>query len=360
MKSLNRRDLLRLAPAALAFAGANKSQAKEPPPWGPGIKLSLQIPNSYDDDYLTFATQMGVEYVSIGGRETSYEYFASHKKRVEAAGLKIANMGDSSVHNMPEVTLGLPGRDEKIAEYIRYLKNIGKAGIHYTTYAHMGNGIWSSERETTRGGASARAFHQSTAKGYWAGEVFESPLSHGRRFSKEELWDNWEYFAKRVVPVAEDVGVRIGVHPDDPPVPELAGVPRHMFGTFDGYVRAFEIANSPNVGICLCCGTWMEGGAHTGKNVLDAAREFAKMDKLWKIHFRNVSGPIPDFVETYVDDGYTDMKQLMRTLVDVDFRGILIADHVPQMVGDRKTGWAFSIGYIKALYEMAKEERGRA
>ena len=124
---------------------------------------------------------MGVEYVSIGGRNTSYEYFASHKRRVEAAGLKIANMGDSSVHNMPQVTLGLAGRDEKIEEYKRYIRNIGKAGIHYTTYAHMGNGIWSSERETTRGGASARAFHQSTAKGHWAGEVFENPLSHGRK-----------------------------------------------------------------------------------------------------------------------------------------------------------------------------------
>jgi mannonate dehydratase len=261
---------------------------------------------------------------------------------------------------MPEVTLGLEGRDAKIEEYIRYLRNLSKAGIYYTTYAHMGNGIWSSERETTRGGASARAFHLKDAKGYWAGEVFEAPLSHGRKFSKDELWDNWEYFAKKVVPVAENEGVRIGVHPDDPPVPELAGVPRHMFGTFAGYKRAFEIAGSPNIGVCLCCGTWMEGGAHTGLNVLDAAREFAKLDKLWKIHFRNVTAPIPDFVETYVDDGYTDMKQLMRTLVDVDFRGILIADHVPPMVGDAKTGWAFSIGYIRALYDMAREERGRA
>ena len=359
MTALTRRDLLRLA-AAASFGATAKTQAKELAPWAPGIKISLQIPNKYEDDDLTFAKQMGVEYVSIGGRGTSYEYFASNKRRVEAAGLKIANMGDSSVHNMPEVTLGLPGRDEKIEEYKRYIRNLGKAGIYYTTYAHMGNGIWSSPRETTRGGAPARAFHQSTAKGYWAGEVFESPLTHGRKFSKQELWENWEYFIKQVVPVAEEAGVRIGVHPDDPPVSELGGVPRHMFGTFDGYVKAFEIANSPNVGICLCCGTWMEGGAHTGKNVLDAAREFAKMDKLWKIHFRNVSGPIPDFVETYVDGGYTDMKQLMRTLVDVDFRGILIADHVPAMVGDRKTGWAYSLGYIKALYEMAKEERGRA
>lgn len=358
---LNRRDLARLAFGGAAFAAAVKhAKGAELPPWGPGIKISLQIPGNFEDDDLTFAVQMGVEYVSIPTAGGTFETFASHKKRVEDAGLKIANIGNSNVHNMPEVTLGLPGRDAKIEEYKQYLRDLGKAGIHYTTYAHMGNGIWSSERETTRGGASARAYHQKDAKGYWVGKVFEGPLTHGRKFSKEELWENFEYFIKQVVPVAEEAGVRIGIHPDDPPVPELGGVPRHMFGTFDGYVKAFEIANSPNVGICLCCGTWMEGGAHTGKNVIDAVREFAKMDKLWKIHFRNVTGPIPDFVETYVDDGYTDMKQLMRTLVDVDFRGILIADHVPTMVGDRKTGWAFSIGYIRALYDMAKEERGRA
>jgi mannonate dehydratase len=94
-----------------------------------------------------------------------------------------------------------------------------------------------------------------------------------------------------------------------------------------------------------------------GKDVIGAIQEFSKMGKLWKIHFRNVSAPIPNFVETFVDDGYTDMKQVMRALVKADFRGILIADHVPGMVGDRRTGWAYSIGYIKALYDMAREER---
>jgi mannonate dehydratase len=300
---------------------------------------------------------MGVGYVSIPTRGGTYETFSRFKQRVEAAKLQVANIGNSNVHNMPEVTLNLPGRDKKIEEYKQYLRDLGRAGIYYTTYAHMGNGIWSSERETTRGGAPARAFHQATAKGYWAGATFEPPLSHGRKFSKEELWENYTYFIKQVIPVAEEVGIRIGIHPDDPPVPELGGVPRHMFGTFAGYVRALDIANSPNVGVCLCCGTWMEGGAHMGKDVLQAIREFGRMGKLWKIHFRNVTGPIPDFVETYVDDGYTDMKKVMRALVDVDFRGILIADHVPQMVGDRRTGWAYSIGYIKALYDMAREGR---
>jgi mannonate dehydratase len=344
-----------------AFGGLLSLATGEETPL-PGIKIGTFFPPGQADDDWAFLRHAGVEYVSVWTsiEDVGYEAMMRTRRLVEANGIRVYNIGITDLHCDPTIVLGLKGVDKKIDQYRQYLRNLGKAGIHYTTYAHMGNGIWSSERETTRGGASARAFHQSTAKGHWAGEVFENPLSHGRKFSKEELWENWEYFIKQVVPVAEEAGVRIGVHPDDPPVPELAGVPRHMFGTFDGYVKAFEIANSSNVGICLCCGTWMEGGAHTGKNVLDAAREFAKMDKLWKIHFRNVTGPIPDFVETYVDDGYTDMKQLMRTLVDVDFRGILIADHVPAMVGDRKTGWAYSLGYIKALYEMAKEERGRA
>ena len=239
----------------------------------------------------------------------------------------------------------------------QYIRDTGKAGIGYITYAHMANGIWSSEQETIRGGGKARSFHLNTAKGYWNGKVYEGPLTHGREYSKQELWDNYTYFIRQIAPVAEEAGVRIGIHPDDPPVPLLGGVPRHIFGTFDGYVRALEIADSPNIGVCLCCGTWMEGGKNTGKSVFEAARAFAKMGKLWKIHFRNVTSPIPDFVETYIDNGYTDMWKLMKTLVDVDFQGNLIADHVPAMAGARQSSWSYSMGYIRALYNSALEEK---
>lgn len=342
--------------AAIGAAGlvSASSAAKRPlDALSPGIKITLQLPETFTDEDLTFARQLGVGYVTVGTTGGTYEVFAGFRKRIEAAGLKVTNIGNTKVHNMPEVTLNLPGRDAKIEEYKQYLRNLGRAGIRYTTYAHMGNGIWSSQRETTRGGAPARAFQQEQARGYWADQTFEPPLTHGRRFSKEEIWENYTYFIRQVVPVAEEVGVRIGIHPDDPPVPDLGGVPRCIFGNFDGYMRALEIANSPNVGVCLCCGTWMEGGKYMGKDVFEAARAFAKMGKLWKIHFRNVSAPIPRFVETFVDDGYTDMRKVMRTLVEVDFRGILIADHVPGMVGVR-AGWAYSIGYIKALYDMAR------
>jgi mannonate dehydratase len=347
-----RRNFIYAAAAGLAARPADA--AKRPlEPWTPGIKITLQLSQNLSDDDLKFARQLGVGYVTVGTAGGTYETFAKLKQRIESVGLKVSNIGNTNVHNMPEVTLNLPGRDQKIEEYKQYLRDLGKAGIYYTTYAHMGNGIWSSDAETARGGAPARAFHQATAKGHWVNQVFEPPLTQGRRFSKEEIWENYTYFIKQVVPVAEEVGVRIGIHPDDPPVPELGGVPRCIFGNFDGYVRALEIANSPNVGVCLCCGTWMEGGKYMGKDVFEAARSFAQMGKLWKIHFRNVSSPIPDFVEAFVDDGYTDMKKLMRTLVAVDFRGILIADHVPGMV-EARAGWGFSIGYIKALYDMAR------
>lgn len=347
--------------AALSAAAPAPARGKPLAPLTPGIKISLQTSHQLPDDALVWARQMGIEWLNVGGgvQPPSAENYRAIVKKAAAAGLKVWNISNGSVHNMPEVTLNLPGRDAKVEEYKQFLRNLGAAGLTYTTYAHMGNGIWSSDRETTRGGAPARAFHQSTAKGYWSGKVFEGPLTHGRRYSKEELWENYTHFIRQVVPVAEEMGIRIGIHPDDPPVPELGGVPRNIFGNFDGYMKALEIANSPNVGVCLCCGTWMEGGKFMGRDVFEAAREFQKLGKLWKIHFRNVTGPIPDFVETYVDDGYTDMKKLMRTLVEIDFRGNLIADHVPEMKGGRMAGWSYSLGYIRALYDMARTERGR-
>ncbi len=350
-----------LAQSALT-ASSETRNSKGLPELAPGIKISLQVPTDPGEEDLQFAQQLGVGYVSIpsGGDKATLENFSRWKQKVETAGLKVWNIGNSNVHNMPEVTLNLPGRDQKIEEYKQYLRNLAKAGISYTTYAHMGNGIWSSEQGTTRGGAPARAFNLKTAKGYWAGKVFEGVLTNGRKYSKEEIWENYTYFIKQVVPVAEELGIRIGIHPDDPPVPELGGVPRCIFASFDGYVRALDVANSPNVGVCLCCGTWLEGGKGMGKDVLEAIRAFARMGRLWKIHFRNVTTPIPYFVETFVDDGYMDMWKIMKTLDEVDFRGALIADHVPTMVGGRMSGWAYSIGYIKALLARANAEADRA
>ncbi len=352
-------QITRRAFSAIAAAATLDPSArpKSLQPLSPGIKISVQVDETVSDEDLTWIKQMGVDYLNVqtGSGRATLDNFLAIRQRVEAAGLKVWNISNNDNRNIEEITLNLPGRDQKIEWLKQYIRDTGKAGIGYITYAHMANGIWSSDPETIRGGGKARSFHLKTAKGYWNGKVYEGPLTHSRAYSQNELWDNYTYFVRQIAPLAEQAGVRIGIHPDDPPVPVLGGIPRHIFGTFDGYVRALEIANSPNIGVCLCCGTWMEGGAGMGKNVFEAARAFAKMGKLWKIHFRNVSSPIPDFVETYIDNGYTDMAKLMKTLVDVDFRGNLIADHVPAMAGARQSSWSYSMGYIRALYKSASE-----
>ena len=325
----------------------------------PGIKLSVQVSSDPTAEDLQFVRELGAEYVNIwtDGKAANLENYQRLIYNVESAGLKVWNIGNLSAHNMEEVTLNLPGRDQKVEEYKAYLRLLGKVGLHYTTYAHMGNGIWSSERETTRGGASARALAlDKPHKGSWNGKDFFLPLTHGRIYSKEEIWENYTYFIKQVVPVAEEQGVRIGIHPDDPPVPVLGGVPRCIFGNFQGYVRALEIANSPNIGVCLCAGTWLEGGTSMGKTVLEAIQYFGKQRKLFKIHFRNVEAPLPHFVETFVDSGYMDMYKVMRALREVNFDGVVIGDHFPEMVGGQRASVAYTFGHIKALKQRADAE----
>jgi mannonate dehydratase len=321
----------------------------------PGIQIGTQLsPNAGDED-LQFVRQLGVEWVmtSLPADEHTLENYRSLLRRFADHGLKIYRLANHSCHNMEEVTLNLPGRDKKIEEYLGYIRLLGDAGIHYATYAHMGNGIWSSAGELTRGGARARALRlEKGPVGHWGGKRWRGPLSHDRRYTEEEIWDNYTYFIRKVVPVAEQAGVYIGIHPDDPPVYDLGGIPRCVFGNFAGYERALEIADSPNIGMCLCVGCWLEGGERMGKNVLETIRHFAGKTKLFKVHFRNVTAPLPGgFVETFLDDGYFNMALVMRALHESGFNGAVISDHVPSMVGGRRSAEAFSVGYIRALIQ---------
>ena len=145
------------------------------------------------------------------------------------------------------------------------------------------------------------------------------------------------------------------IHPDDPPVPDLGGVPRCIFSSFDGYQKAMEIAASPNIGICFCVGCWLEGGDLMGRDVLSAIEHFGGR-RIFKVHFRNVDRPLPHFVETFVDDGCQDMYPVMKALERVGFRGVLIPDHIPEMADDPRVGTAWTIAYMKALKKRAEED----
>jgi mannonate dehydratase len=325
----------------------------------PGIKVAAQMSPEPSDDDLRWVKQMGVDYVVLwtDASKSSADYYANRRKHFEGFGLKVYGFGNRDVHNQEAIVLNLEGRDAKVEQYKRHLRDLGKAGIPYTTYAHMANGIWSSDREETRGGASARAFDlNKAARGHWNGTYFSAELTHGRAYTQEEIWANYRSFIDEVSPVAEEAGVKIGFHPDDPPQPELGGVPRCIFSSFDGYQQALDIADSPNVGICFCVGCWLEGGPLMGKSAVDSILEFGRQGKIFKVHFRNVDAPLPHFVETFVDNGYMDMYKVMRALREIDFDGVVIPDHVPTMAGDPKLGTAYTIGYMRALVQRANEE----
>lgn len=329
----------------------------------PGIQIGSSISSEASDDELQFLQQLGVDWVMVNVNDPSLhsvEYYKAIKARVARYGLQVYRIANHDVHNVPEITLGLPGRDEKIEAFCQFLRDLGEAGIHYHTYAHMGNGIWSTGQVEGRGGVSARSLDIKNAKGVWFGQEFVGELTHGRAYTEDEIWENFAYFLQKIVPVAEEAGVYVGCHPDDPPVYALGGVPRCVFGNFSGYQRAIEMANSPNIGVCLCVGCWLEGGAvGMGCDVVEAIRQFGKQGKLFKVHFRNVTNAMPEpWRETFIDDGYQDMHQVMRALREVEYDGAIIPDHIPKMIGGSAPGLAYSIAYMKALVQAVNNEYG--
>ena len=343
----------------------------------PGIQIGATTTPLADDEELQIFQQLGVEWVMLKVPDQSLhsvDNYKHWKERFARYDMQIYRIG-SHWHNMAEVTLGLEDCDRKTDDYLTHIRNLSAAGIYYTTYAHMANGIWSSGKATGRGGSQARTLDLDIARGKWEdwgfeGEVpdgvrgqwdhwsLEGEVPHDREFTEDELWDNYERFMRKVVPVAEEAGVYIGMHPDDPPVYTLGGVPRCILGNFAGYQRALEIADSPNIGVCLCVGCWLEGGAEgMGVDVLEAIRTFGQQGKIFKVHFRNVTNPMPEpWRETMMDEGYMDMTKVMAALQEVEFDGCVIPDHIPEMSsqkcgenGGTQAGLGFSIGYMRAL-----------
>jgi len=318
---------------------------------GAGIGIGHRFPAEPGERVFTFYRTAGIEYGSILARldQVNYGYIARRRDEMEKRGIRLLNVNVVGLHCDPVIVLGLPGVDEKLERYKQFLRDAGKAGVPYTTYGHTANlrlGYGATGRGRARG-LRTRVFDEAVAKSY--------PLSHGRVFSDREIWQSFTRFAKAVVPVAEEAGVRIGLHPDDPPIPTLGGVAR-VFRNYEGYSRALEITNSPNFGFCLCVGTWAEGGRATGKSAVEMIRQFAPTGKIFKIHFRNIDQPLPRFTETFVDDGFLDMHEIMRELRKAGFNGVVVPDHVAGGSADGDTSTAYAIGYMRALRDVVNKE----
>ena len=172
--------------------------------------------------------------------------------------------------------------------------------------------------------------------------------------TSEQLWQRLADFLTAVVPVAEEAGVRLALHPDDPPMPTLRGAARLVHQP-DMYQRVLDILPSRANGIEFCAGSVAE---MTEGNVYDAIERYSRQDRIGYVHFRNVKGKVPRYHEVFVDEGDVDMIRVLRILKRNNYRGVLIPDHTPQMTcaAPWHAGMAFALGYMRAAMIMIGAE----
>ncbi|MFH1086819.1 MAG: mannonate dehydratase [Chloroflexota bacterium] len=314
------------------------------------MKLGFRTGGHLDNEMLTFAAQLGVDVLLAEGRDLpsdrtwSYEDLLHLRQRVESVGLELG-----AIQGLPEecydrIRLGLPGRDAQIEQVCQVVRAMGRAGIPILGYHFNQTGTaWRTEYSPTgRGGAWVTKYDHSL--------VANAPKLYDGPEDEEAVWANLLYFLKAVMPVAEEAGVRLALHPDDPPVPRIGGAPL-ILRSVAAYQRAAQLVDSPSHAIKFCQGTVAEMCAKP-EEVYAAIRWFAGRGQIAYVHFRNIRGRSVRFEETYIDEGQVDMLVAMRAYHACGFQGILIPDHVPGMVADSPWGHrsrAYAMGYMQGL-----------
>ena len=317
------------------------------------IKLAHVVSWDASDDDLLFLKQIGLDWVRLncGEEPPDINWLRTVQQRFASYGIRIASAWHFAYRSL-RIQLGQEGRDQDIDTYRLFLRCLGELGIRVAPYDfHPANTYTTGQVE--RRGYLAREFSEEVFRREVEEQRFDRP------YPAEEMWEHYTYFVDAVLPAAEEAGVKLALHPDDPPLAVMNGVAK-LFVDYAGYRRAEEIARgSANWGVRLCVGTWLEGGDRLGKDTLGMIEDFGGRSKLFEIDFRNVSAPLPHFVETFPDDGYMDMYQVMRALRRVGFSGPLVPDHIPQLVGDdssRRAGLVYCIAYLRALIERAEAD----
>ncbi len=327
-----------------------------------GMRLCLAYFWGIEPRKVTLAKQMNV-LGAVGGisphmvgmqgaNNWEYKTIKAVKAAWEKEGLRLKVIeGPPALYE--KTKLGLEGRDEEIEHFITFMENISKLGIDTVCYNWMPLISWARTTmdRPSRGGALVSAFDIEDVKD-------EPPITEYGKFTHEDMWRNIEYFLKAVVPEAEKHGVKLALHPDDPPIDGIRGIPRIMTSV-DAFKRLIEIVPSPSNGLTFCQGSFASmGGEGQGVDIPAAIEYFGKRNKIHFVHFRDVRGNKNNFEETFHDDGKTDMYKAMQTYYDVGFKGPIRPDHVPTMGDDSNEhpgystiGTLFAIGYIRGLME---------
>lgn len=248
----------------------------------------------------------------------------------------------NSVHD--HIKTGDEKRDESIEQVIKMFPIMDSLGIRTVCMNFMAYIGWfrSENSILERGGARVTGFDKT-----------HCPDVEPLRITPEQLWDNLTYFFNAVVPYAERYGIRIALHPDDPPVPRLRDVSRILIDRAS-IQRALDIANSASVGVTLCQGSY----AAMGEDIIETIKHFCKQDKTFFVHFRDIRGTRDCFNETFHDNGDTNMALAIQTYRDCNYTGPVRIDHVPTMANEQNdkpgygsVGRLYAFGYLKGLLD---------
>lgn len=346
--------VLSLSPRALS---ASSERAWPPVEGSDTPKLCLGIGSNAAEGQMRKYLQIGVKHVLMSGPRIPWEELELQARidRFRSHGLVIANM---MIGGFPNTLYGRPGRDEeieKVNKSIRAAGNVGLPVIEYNFYAHrLTEGYY---EETGRGGAGLTAYDYERSS-----EL--PPLPEKGAHTLEEMWSNITYFLEAVVPVAEKSGVRLALHPNDPPV-SLSRGSEQIMATLEGWKKLITIVDSPSNGITYDCGVTCE----LGEDPVEVCRYFGERDRINHAHYRNVRvrTPYVDYTEVFPDEGEVDMFSVMRELVRLRYSRALYPEHPRALDSDRElagfdpyypggggyTGLVYNVGYTKAMLQAA-------
>ena len=300
-----------------------------------------------------YASQLGIRY-AVGRmpdghmEETadSLELLKAMKERYDAEGFSLKVIEPAPLNQ--KIKMNLPGRDEEIDRMIRLIRHMGRLGIEVLCYNFTAHFNWVRTRFgiAERGGA--------LVTGYYHDDLDHSVVTEDGVITREALWENLAYLQKAIVPVAEEAGVRLALHPDDPPQPEIQHIGR-ILTSADAMEKAIQLCPSPNAGITLCQGTFRM----MGEDIVTCIHRFGGAGKINLVHFRDVRGNKDAFHETFHDNGITDMAACVEAYQAVCPDCYARVDHVPTMAGEENNrpgyeslGRLFAIGYLKGLLDM--------
>ena len=347
---------LAAASAARPAAGPDSENDRASAEWSPKVSENL---SNVDPDTLLWLAQLGLQWVVYQGTDDvdangkgywTRDDLKPIQDRCRAYGLELHSLMIPLDWLMSPM-LGRPDGDRSVENIRRSVAAAGEAGVGMLEWRWSPDFKWGEEvgyyTETGRGGAVYKAFDYSRA-------AHKPPFEDLGRIERQTLWDRLIAFAEDVAPAAERAGVKLSLHPKDPPVRSMRGVDRVLTNT-EEILDFLDAVDSPANGFTFCQGTVTEMGV----DVIDAIRRIGGRGKIHHVHFRGVRGKVPRYVETFLDEGDVDMLEAMRAYKEVGYTGSLVSDHTPRVIGDfagGRVGRSFSHGYIRGLIQAVNAE----